>query len=93
MYVTKLTVTEIIKKFSEYINRIIYKHEKFILVRGKKPVAELKPVPSGISLSELPALLLTLPELTNEEADSFLNDIKESRNKLKEEKVRDPWES
>lgn len=80
MHSTKLTVTEMIRNFSEYINKIIYRREKFILLKGKKPAAELKPVPSSFSLGELQKTLSALPKLSDNEAADFLNDVKEIRN-------------
>ena len=52
-----LSVTEAARHFAEYINRVLYRGESFILVRGNKPIAELRPLPTGRQLAELPALL------------------------------------
>jgi len=71
--------------FTKYINRIIYRHEKFILLKGKKPVAELKPIPAGFTLGELPNVILKLPELSDKEASAFLSDLDEYRNISKKE--------
>lgn len=42
-----LSVTEAARHFAEYINRVAYRGESFVLVRGNKPVAELRPLPMG----------------------------------------------
>ena len=34
-----LTVTEAVRHFSEYINRVAYRHEVFVLRKGRKSVA------------------------------------------------------
>jgi len=93
MHTTTLTVTETVRNFSEYINRIVYKHESFILVKGKKPVAELKPLPMGRTLADLPHIVLSLPSLTKSEADAFSRDIVKGRQLQKNIKSRDPWAS
>lgn len=66
-----LTMTEVARHFAEYINRVVYRRESFVLVRGSKAVAELRPLPSGKRLADLPALLASLPPLTAEDADEF----------------------
>ena len=57
-----VNITEVLRNFSDYINRVAYRGERFILVRGGKPVAELSPVPSGTRLGDLPSLLASLPD-------------------------------
>ncbi len=60
---TTASVTDVLRNFSEYINRVAFRGERFILVRGGKPVAELSPVPLGTRLGDLPSLLDSLPQL------------------------------
>ena len=60
-----LTVTEVARHFAEYINRVAYRGECFVLVRGNKPIAELRPVPAGKRLTDLPTLFATLPHLSH----------------------------
>ena len=66
-----IAVTEMARRLSDYINRVAYQGERFLLVRGNKTVAELHPEPQGTRLGDLPALLEGLPRLTVEEADAF----------------------
>lgn len=93
MRTTALTVTEVVRHFSEYINRIAYKHERFILLKGKKAIAELKPLPSGRLLGDLPDLLAALPALSKEDAAAFSDDISNLRKSVSDETLRDPWAS
>ena len=93
MRITSITVTEAVRNFSEYINRIAYRGEHFVLVKGKKAVAELGPVPSGRSLGELPDVLASLPALPPEEAKAFGEDISRSKEASAEDELRDPWAS
>jgi prevent-host-death family protein len=86
-----LTVTEMSRKFAEYINRVAYRGESFILTKGNRPVAELRPLPQGRKLSELAKIFASLPHLDPEDAEQFAKDIDDARNSLPREDY-DPWE-
>lgn len=86
------SVTDVLRNFSEYINRVVYRRERFVLVRGGKPVAELSPVPSGTRLGDLPALLAGLPRL-GEDAEAFAADVEAARAELEARPPEDPWPS
>ena len=68
--VQTLSVTEVTRHFAEYINRVAYRGECFVLVRGNKPMAEL------------PALLASLPHLSSAEATQLADDITAARETL-----------
>ena len=87
------TVTEVARHFAEYIDCVSYRGESFVLVRGNKPVAELRPLPAGKKLSELPSLLASLPHLSPTEATQFADDLATAREELARGVVRDPWVS
>jgi antitoxin (DNA-binding transcriptional repressor) of toxin-antitoxin stability system len=93
MNTSTLTVTELARHFSDYINRIAYKGEHFVLVKGRKPVAELKPVPKGKTLGELPRLLASLPSLPKEDLAVFSRDVAMVRESASKEGLKDPWGS
>jgi antitoxin (DNA-binding transcriptional repressor) of toxin-antitoxin stability system len=86
------SVTEVARHFAEFINRVAFRGESFILMRGKRPVAELRPVPAGRRLSELPDLLASLPRLSVAEADAFEQDLDRAREELRGFPQDDPWE-
>ena len=88
-----LTVTEVARHFAEYINRVAYRGECFILVRGNKPIAELRPLPAGKRLAELPALCASLPHLSPTDAAQFAADLTAAREALARVEVHDPWRS
>lgn len=77
-----LSVTELARHFAEYINRVAYRGECFVLVRANKPMAELRPLPTGKRLAELPALLASLPHLSSAEAEQFADDLTAAREAL-----------
>lgn len=87
----RLSVTEVLRHFGEYINRVSCRGECFVLVRGNRPVAELRPLPTGKRLAELPALLESLPHLSPTEATQFADDLTEARHVLARAEVHDPW--
>ncbi len=77
-----LSVTELARHFAEYINRVAYRGECFVLVRANKPMAELRPLPTGKRLAELPVLLASLPHLSSAEAEQFADDLTAAREAL-----------
>jgi antitoxin (DNA-binding transcriptional repressor) of toxin-antitoxin stability system len=87
---SEVTVTQVARNFAEYVNRVAYRRESFTLLRGKKPLAELRPLPTGARLSELPGLLASLPRLTEAEAGELAADLDASRDELGE--ARDAWQ-
>lgn len=89
----RVVVSEAVRNFADYINRVAYRGESFTLVRGNKPVAELSPVVSGRRLGDLPYLLASLPPLSETDARRFADDISEARSELPGAPLRDPWES
>jgi len=89
----KPTVTEVAHNFSDYINRVAYRRESFTLMRSGKPVAELGPPLAGRKLGELPSLLESLPRLGAKEAEALDRDIESARELLRQQEMRDLWES
>lgn len=86
-----LTATEVARRFADVLNRVAYRRESFVIVRGQRPVAELRPVPSGTRLADLPALLASLPRL--DDADAFAADLDAARAGLASQEPTDPWAS
>jgi antitoxin (DNA-binding transcriptional repressor) of toxin-antitoxin stability system len=88
-----LTVTEVARHFAEYINRVAYRGECFVLVRGNKPIAELRPLPAGKRLADLPVLCASLPHLSPTDAAQLVIDLTAAREALTRVEVHDPWRS
>ena len=87
------SVTEVARNFAEYINRVAFRGERFVLMRGKRAVAELRPVPIGRHLGELSEVLSSLPRLTEPEIAAMEEDLDGARRRLGSSAVPDPWES
>jgi len=64
MSVKTLTVTDVARHFSDYVNRVAYRNERFILRKGRRIMAELRPITAGRSLGELPDIISSLPRLS-----------------------------
>ncbi len=62
-------------------------------VRGNRPLAELRPLPAGTRLGELPALLDALPRLSAAEAADFATDLEAARAELSQAEEREAWPS
>ena len=88
-----LSVTEVARNFAEYINRVAYRGERFLLMRGGKPVAELRPVPAGKRAGDLPELLASLPRLSEAEAGAFAAELEQARRERSSTPLGDPWDS
>jgi hypothetical protein len=88
----RVTVTEFVRGFADYINRVAYQGERLVLVRGQREVAEVGPRPAERSLRELPGLLARLPRLGEEDATLFDADLAKGRVELGD--LREPeWPS
>ena len=56
-----LTVTEVARHFAEYLNRVASRGECFVLMRGNKPIAELRPVAGRETAGGPPRLVRFTP--------------------------------
>ena len=91
MSVKTLTVTDVARHFSDYVNRVAYRNERFILRKGRHIMAELRPITAGRSLGELPDIINSLPRLSERESSGFAKDLLRNRKKTARERLRDPW--
>lgn len=74
-----ISATEAVRKFSELLNAVRYRHDSFTIIRGGKPAAIINPVdslPHGKPLKELNSIINKLPSL-KEDNESFAKDIAE----------------
>ena len=86
-----LTDTQLARQLADVLNRVAYRRESFVVVRGKRALAELRPLPEGTRLADLPAVLAALPRLQPEDAEAFATDLDAARADLPT--ARDPWAS
>ena len=91
---TIATVTDVLRNFSDYINRVSYRGERFVLTRGGKEVAELVPAPpAGRPLGELADVLASLPRLGEDDATCFAKELGRARGESPTSLPEDPWAS
>lgn len=88
-----ISVTEAVRNFADFINRVAYRGEHFVLERGGRPVARLVPVPKAGRLGDLPDLLAHVPTLDPEDADALSRDMEVASQGLGPIEESDPWES
>ena len=85
----KISMSDASRNFSDFINRVAYKGERFVLVKGSKVMAELVPSISGRKLGDLPEIFAALPRL--DPTDNFEADLAQIRNDQNAGELRDPW--
>ena len=72
----RITSTVAARQFSDLLNRVRYRKERFIIERGGEAIADLVPhvlSPGVVSLSDLAALILNAPSPD----DTFAADLDE----------------
>ena len=72
-----ITVTDAVRNFSELLNGIRYRGERYIILKGGKPAATIGPAVGSVKerkLSDLKEIMLNLPRL-EEDGDAFARDI------------------
>lgn len=90
---TEVNITSISRNFSDYINRVSYRSERFTILRGNKPVAQLLPVPSGKTLGDLLAFFAGPALLSSDEAAAFEGDLFAIRDEANQPLEGSEWAS
>jgi antitoxin (DNA-binding transcriptional repressor) of toxin-antitoxin stability system len=73
-----ITATEAVRRFSEILNSVNYRGDRYVVMRGKKAVAHIYPHEGGPgqkTLGELKALINRLPPLKDKR---FADDVKQA---------------
>ena len=84
-----LTATQPARQLAAILNRVACRRESFVVIRGKRALAELRPLPAGTRLTDLPAVLAALPRLQPEDAETFATGLDAARADLPA--ARHPW--
>ena len=88
-----VSITEVARNLSDFVNRVAYRGEHFVLTRGNKPVAELRAVPRGRRVRDLAELVRSMPHLTAGDAEAFERDLDAARVAMPDLPERDVWGS
>jgi len=79
MTAQSISITEAARNFSDFVNRVAYRGERFFLIRGKRRVASLTPVGDVCSAAELKRAFDAIPRLGKSECASWLSDLRRMR--------------
>lgn len=74
---TAISSTEAVRNFSELLNNIKYRGDRYTVIRGGKPAASLVPVEqanSGATLADLREIVRILPHLDSTDT-AFASDV------------------
>jgi antitoxin (DNA-binding transcriptional repressor) of toxin-antitoxin stability system len=74
---TAISSTEAVRNFSELLNNIKYRGDRYTVIRGGKPAASLVPVEPaqvGATLAELGRIVRSLPHLDSSDT-AFESDV------------------
>ena len=91
---SEITSTEAARGFSELLNGIRYRGERYTILRGGKPVATMGPVEGAAvtrTLGEIPGLLRSLPRVDPEDP-AFGADVAEVTRLQPPLPATHPWE-
>ena len=88
----RISITHLARNLADIVNRVAYRGERFVVLRGNRPVVELVPPALGRRLGDLPAVLADLPHLGDDEAERLGRDVDEARADLGAA-TEDPWGS
>ncbi|MDZ4183666.1 MAG: hypothetical protein U1D97_01650 [Desulfuromonadales bacterium] len=72
-----ISSTEAVRNFSELLNNIKYRGDRYTVIRGGKPAASLVPVEpsrSGVTLADLCEIMQQLPHLDSND-QTFTADV------------------
>ena len=83
MALQQITVTEAARNFSDLINRIHYRGESAMLIKGTRPMVRMLPARQPKTGAELAAIWPTLPHLTPSEAAHMEADILAAQRNLR----------
>ncbi len=91
---TAISSTEAVRNFSELLNNIRYRGDRYTVIRGGKPAASLVPVEvsrSERTLGELREIVRSLPHLDRSDA-AFAEDLAAAVATQPALPVATPWE-
>ena len=82
-----ISATEAARRFSDIVNRVVYRREEFVIERGGQPVCRIVPAgPPRSTLADLAELLSAIPK-----ADSAFWDEVEALTKNQSDVPESSW--
>ncbi|MGV3722255.1 MAG: prevent-host-death protein [Actinomycetota bacterium] len=87
-----VSATDLSRNLADYLNRVTYRGESFAVQRGGRTIAELRPAPRGLKVSDFIAHYETFPHLSPDEIDALAQDIEAARQELNAIPQENPWD-
>ena len=85
-----ISATQAARRFSDLINRVLYRGEEFIIERGGEPVCRLAPVrPRRFTLADMVKLLRSVPKPDS----GYWDDLEKIQREQKPRVPKSRWES
>ena len=69
-----ITATKAVREFSELLNTVRFKGNRYIIERNGKPIAVMAPIKETVKIRELKSLLNQLPKLDGD-IETFADDV------------------
>lgn len=92
-----IKATEVVRSFSDIINRVYYKGESFDVQKGNNIVARITPLENkpSVKVGNLDEFFKNGTHLDPEDADQFMKDIEEIRRntKIDIKKLLEKWDT
>lgn len=79
---SRITITYLARNLADIVKRVSYRGERFVVLRGNRPVVELVPPPQARRLRDLPGILSGLPRLGPDEAARMGSELAAAREAL-----------
>ena len=93
----RISITHLARNLADVVNRVVYRGERFQVIRGNRPVVDLVPPPRARRLGDLPGILARLPHLGAEDAEELSREMDAARSELggppMPSTTEDPWAS
>jgi antitoxin (DNA-binding transcriptional repressor) of toxin-antitoxin stability system len=89
-----ITATDAVRNFSELLNGIRYRGDRYTILKGGKPAATIGPAAGSVKerkLSEIKEILRTLPRL-EDDGEAFARDIAQAIGVQPPVGKGNPWE-
>lgn len=78
----RISITHLARNLADIVNRVVYRGERFQVIRGNRPVVDLVPPPRARRLGDLPGILDRLPRLVAEDAEELSKELDAAREAL-----------
>lgn len=86
-------MSQFARNLADVVGKVAYGSKSFVIFKGKRAMAEVRPVPQGCSLSDLVNLIDNLPQIDPSDRNRFAEDLEQIRDSSKLVRTTNLWES